>query len=235
MKKTALVTGASRGIGAATALALAKRGWTVHINYIKSEASAREIAAQTGGLAVQADVADLQQVERMFAQIGPVSLLVNNAGIAHAGLITDITPGEWQRLFDVNVTGMYHCCRCAIPYMVHEKAGHIINLASILGTNGGSCEAAYSATKGAVIALTKALSKELGPSGIRVNCIAPGCIDTDMIRNLTQEDRAALADETSLCRLGSAQDVANVIALLAGDDAQFITGQVVGVDGGLLI
>lgn len=235
MKKTALVTGASRGIGAATALALAKRGWIVHVNYIKSEAKAREIAAQTGGLAVQADVADRQQVERMFEQTGPVSLLVNNAGIAHAGLLTDVTPDEWQRLFDVNVTGIFHCCRCAIPHMVHEKAGQIINLSSILGTNGGSCEAAYSATKGAVIALTKALAKELGPSGIRVNCIAPGCIHTDMIRNLTQEDKAELADATALCRLGSAQDVAGVIALLAEQDARFVTGQVIGVDGGLLI
>lgn len=235
MKKIALVTGASRGIGAATALVLAKRGWTVHVNYRVSKAAAYEIAAQTGGLAVQADVAELEQVERMFAEIGPVSLLVNNAGIAHAGLLTDITPNEWQRLFDVNVTGMYHCCRCAIPHMVHEKAGHIINLASILGTNGGSCEAAYSATKGAVIALTKALSKELGPSNIRVNCIAPGCIDTDMIRNLTDEDRLELADATSLCRLGSAEDVANVIALLAEENTSFLTGQIVGVDGGLII
>ena len=235
MKKTALVTGGSRGIGAATALALAKRGWTVHVNYRKSEAAAHEISAQTGGLAVQADVADLQQVERMFAQTGPVSLLVNNAGIAYAGLLTDITPDEWQRLFDVNVTGIYHCCRCAIPHMVHEKSGQIVNLASILGTNGGSCEVAYSATKGAVIALTKALAKELGPSGIRVNCIAPGCIDTDMIRNLTRADKDALADATAMCRLGTPQDVAEVIALLAEDGARFVTGQVIGVDGGLVI
>lgn len=235
MKKTALVTGGSRGIGAATALALAKRGWIVHVNYRKSETDAREIAAQTGGMAVQADVADLQQVERMFAQTGPVSLLVNNAGIAHAGLLTDLTPDAWQRLFDVNVTGMYHCCRCAIPHMVHEKSGQIVNLASILGTNGGSCEVAYAATKGAVIALTKALAKELGPSGIRVNCIAPGCIDTDMIRNLTQADKDALADATAMCRLGAPQDVADVIALLAEDGAQFVTGQVIGVDGGLVI
>ena len=235
MKKTALVTGGSRGIGAATALALAKRGWTVHVNYRKSEATAHEIAAQTGGLAVRADVADLQQVERMFAQTGPVSLLVNNAGIALAGLLTDITPDAWQRLFDVNVTGMYHCCRCAIPHMVHEKSGQIVNLASILGTNGGSCEVAYSATKGAVIALTKALAKELGPSGIRVNCIAPGCIDTDMIRNLTRADKDALADATAMCRLGTPQDVAEVIALLAEDGARFVTGQVIGVDGGLVI
>lgn len=235
MKKTALVTGGSRGIGAATALALAKRGWIVHVNYRKSETDAREIAAQTGGMAVQADVADLQQVERMFAQTGPVSLLVNNAGIAHAGLLTDLTPDAWQRLFDVNVTGMYHCCRCAIPHMVHEKSGKIVNLASILGTNGGSCEVAYAATKGAVIALTKALAKELGPSGIRVNCIAPGCIDTDMIRNLTQADKDALADATAMCRLGAPQDVAEVIALLAEDSARFVTGQVIGVDGGLVI
>lgn len=235
MKKTALVTGGSRGIGAATAIALAERGWTVHVNYINSEASAQKIATQTGGLAVRADVADLRQVEQMFEQTGPVSLLVNNAGIAHAGLLTDLSSREWQRLFDVNVTGMYHCCRCVIPHMVHEKTGHIINLASILGTNGASCEAAYSATKGAVIALTKALAKELGPAGIRVNCIAPGCIDTDMLQNLTREDKAELAEATALCRIGSAQDVADVIALLADPQTRFLTGQIIGVDGGLVI
>lgn len=235
MKKIALVTGGSRGIGAATALALAKRGWKVHINYIQSEAAAQQIAACTGGFAIQADIADFRQVTQMFEQIGPVSLLVNNAGIAHAGLLTDLKPDEWQRLFDVNITGMYHCCRCAIPHMVHEKAGQIINLSSVLGTNGASCEVAYSATKGAVIALTKALAKELGPSGIRVNCIAPGCIDTDMMRNLTQSDRDALAEATAMCRLGTAQDVADVIAMLAEDQSRFLTGQVIGVDGGLVI
>lgn len=235
MKKIALVTGGGRGIGAATARALARQGWLVHVNYLTSETAAREIAAQTGGLAVRADVADFAQVERMFEKTGPVSLLVNNAGIAHAGLLTDITPAEWQRLFDVNVTGVFNCCRCAIPHMVHEKDGQIINLASVLGTNGGSCEAAYSATKGAVIALTKALAKELGPSGIRVNAVAPGCICTDMLRNLTEDDLAALADDTALCRNGTAQDVAEAIALLAGEGARFVTGQILGVDGGLVI
>lgn len=235
MEKIALVTGGSRGIGAATALALAARGWTVHVNYLHSTAAANRIAARTGGRAIQADVADLRQVERMFAQTGPVSLLVNNAGIAHAGLLTDLAPAQWQRLFDVNVTGIFHCCRCAVPHMVREKAGQIINVASILGANGASCEAAYSATKGAVIALTRALAKELGPSGIRVNAVAPGCIDTDMIANLTPDDRAALAEDTALCRIGTPQDVAEVIALLAEPGTRFLTGQIVGVDGGLVI
>lgn len=173
MKKIALVTGASRGIGKAAALALARDGWTVHVNYIQSRAAAEAVAAQTGGMAICADVSDGQAVEAMFEKIGPVDLLVNNAGVAVYGLLTDLDPAVWQRLLDVNVTGMYNCCRCVIPPMVHEKAGHIVNLASILGTNGASCEVAYSATKGAVVAFTKALAKELGPSGIRVNCVAP--------------------------------------------------------------
>lgn len=235
MMPIALVTGASRGIGAATALALAGRGWTVHVNYLKSEDAARRIAAQTGGLAVQADVSDAAQVDAMFARIGPVELLVNNAGIAHGGLLTDLSPADWQRLFDVNITGVYNCSRAAIPHMVHEKRGHIISLASILGVSGGSCEVAYSATKGAVIAFTKALAKELGPSGIRVNCVAPGCIDTDMTANLTKADFAALAEDTAMCRIGRPEDVADVIALMADPGARFMTGQVIGVDGGLVI
>ena len=245
MEKIALVTGASRGIGKATALALARDGWTVHVNYIRSREAAEAVAAQTGGMAICADVSDGQAVSAMFEKIGPVDLLVNtfgslealvnNAGVAVYGLLTDLDPAVWQRLFDVNVTGMYNCCRCAIPPMVHVKAGHIINLASILGTNGASCEVAYSATKGAVVAFTKALAKELGPSGIRVNCVAPGCIDTDMIANLSPEDKAELADSTALCRMGTAEDVADAIALLASERARFVTGQVFGVDGGLLI
>ena len=173
-RPTALVTGASRGIGAATARALAARGWTVHVNYLKSEALANAVAAETGGLAVRADVADLKQVTAMFERTGPVDLLVNNAGIAVSGLLTDLSPEDWQRIFDVNIKGVFNCSRCAIPHMVHVKRGHIISLASVLGVYGGSCEVAYSATKGAVIAFTKALAKELGiaDEGYRVvtNC-----------------------------------------------------------------
>ena len=244
MNRVALVTGASRGIGRAIAAELAEEGHAVCINYLTHRQEAETLAEKIrnhGGnaIAVQADVADRAAVEAMVrtaeAELGPVSLLVNNAGVAVYGLLTDLDPAVWQRLFDVNVTGMYNCCRCAIPPMVHEKAGHIINLASILGTNGASCEVAYSATKGAVVAFTKALAKELGPSGIRVNCVAPGCIDTDMIANLSPEDKAELADSTALCRMGTAEDVGDAIALLASERARFVTGQVFGVDGGLLI
>ena len=244
MEKIALVTGSSRGIGRAVARRLAAEGYAVGVNYRERQdcaaALVEEIRAAGGrAVAVQADVADRAQVNEMVRRIegelGEVSLLVNNAGVAVYGLLTDLDPAVWQRLFDVNVTGMYNCCCCAIPPMVHEKAGHIINLASILGTNGASCEVAYSATKGAVVAFTKALAKELGPSGIRVNCVAPGCIDTDMIANLSPEDKAELADSTALCRMGTAEDVGDAIALLASERARFVTGQVFGVDGGLLI
>ena len=236
MEKNALVTGGSRGIGAATALALAARGWTVHVNYLKSREKAEAVAAKTGGLAVQADVADAEQVRSMREKTGPVRLLVNNAGIAlRSGLLTDVTDDQWSRLLDVNVTGMFHCCRAYIPDMVRSHEGQIVNLASILGTQGGSCEAPYSATKGAVIALTKALAKELGPSGIRVNAIAPGMIDTDMTAAITGADRDALAEDTAMCRIGTPEDVAGVIALLAEPSAGFLTGQVLGVDGGLVI
>ena len=234
MKKIALVTGASRGIGKAAALALARDGWTVHVNYIKSREAAKAVAAQTGVMAICADVSNAQAVCAMFEKIGPVDLLVNNAGVAVYGLLTDLDPAVWQRLFDVNVTGMYNCCRCAIPPMVHEKAGHIINLASILGTNGASCEVAYSATKGAVVAFTKALAKELGPSGIRVNCVAPGVIDTDMVQVLGPEVLHDLAEQTPLGRLGTPQDIANAVAFLVSEKASFITGQVLGVDGGYI-
>ena len=233
MKKIALVTGASRGIGKAAALALARDGWTVHVNYRQSQAAAEAVAAQTGGLAIRADVSDAQAVAAMFEQTGPVDLLVNNAGIAVYGLLTDLNPDVWQRLFDVNVTGTYNCCRFAIPPMVHEKAGHIINLTSILGMNGASCEAAYSATKGAVIALSKALAQELGPSHIRVNAICPGVIQTDMCANVAPEVLEALREQTPIERLGTPEDIAQAMAFLV--DAPFITGQVLGVNGGFVI
>lgn len=232
MNKTALVTGSSRGIGAATARRLKQDGWDVVINYKESQAQALALARELGCRAVCADVSDEGAVEAMFRQIGPVGLLVCNAGICDYGLLTDLSPARWQELFAVNVQGMYNCCRAAIPGMVHEKAGCIVTVSSVWGRYGASCEAAYSASKGAVIALSKALAKELGPSGIRVNCVAPGVIKTDMLAQFDFADRAALVEETPLGRLGKPEDVAELIAFLASDKAGFITAQVIGCDGG---
>ena len=233
--KKALVTGSSRGIGAETARELSRRGYSVCINYFNSENEAAALAAELDCPAFRADVSDPEQVRALFAAQGPFDLLVNNAGIAWAGLMTDMTDAQWRRLFAVNVDGVFNCCREAVPYMVRQKSGCIVNLASILGVAGGSCEAAYSATKGAIISLTRSLAKELGPSGIRVNCVAPGAIDTRMLKNLTAADKAALSDATALCRLGTASDIARAIAFLASEDAGFVTGQVLGADGALVI
>lgn len=230
--KTALITGASRGIGAAAARALARDGWRVIINYNRSAEAAEALAAELGGIAVQADVSDFAQVQAMFARIGPVDLLVNNAGISHYGLLTDVTEAEWRSIFGINIDSVYHCCRCALPHMIRSQQGCIINVSSVWGMYGASCEVAYSASKAAVIGLTRALAKEVGPSNIRVNCITPGVIDTDMMSGFSEADKAALCDETPLCRLGVPADPAELIAFLASDKASFLTGQVIGVDGG---
>ena len=233
--KTALVTGASRGIGAAIARALSRDGYRVIINYHSSEAAAAALAEEIGAEICRADVSDNAAVEKMFDDIGRVDTLVCCAGTASYGLFTDMSHEQWRSLFSVNTDGCASCCRAAIPGMVRRKAGCIITVSSVWGVHGASCEAAYSASKAAVIGLTRALAKELGPSGIRVNCIAPGVIDTDMLSPLTQEDKAALADETPLCRLGRPEDAAELAAFLASDRAAFITGQVIGVDGGFAL
>ncbi len=233
--KKALVTGSSRGIGAAIARALAEDGWRVTINYLTSKDKAKALAAELGSEAVQCDVADSRQVREMFERVGGVDLLVSNAGIAWSGLLTDMTDEEWNRIFAVNVGGAFNCCRAAIPHMVHEKAGSIVCVSSILGVYGGSCETAYSATKGAIISFVKGLAKELGPSGIRVNGVAPGAIDTDMLSCFTAEDKAHMAENTYLGRLGRAVDVARAVRFLASDDAGFVTGQILGVDGAMVI
>lgn len=233
--KKALITGSSRGIGAAIARQLASDGWEVNINYYKSAEKAQALANELSSRAFCADVSDSAAVSEMFRELGPVDLLVCNAGIAWTGLLTDMTDAEWRRLFAVNVDGVFNCCREAIPHMVNAKSGCIINTASILGVAGGSCEAAYSATKGAVIALTRALAKELGPSGIRVNAVAPGAIDTDMLGNLNAEEKADIADASALCRLGRVEDIARTVSFLASENASFITGQILGADGGLVI
>jgi 3-oxoacyl-[acyl-carrier protein] reductase len=233
--KTALITGGSRGIGAACARELARQGCRVVINYVNSREKAEALAAELGGIAVQADVSDRAQAERMFQTVGDVDILVNNAGIARQELFTDISPETWRRIFAVNVDGAFNCCQLALPHMIHEKRGKIINISSMWGITGGSCETAYSASKAAIIGLTKALAKELGPSGIQVNCVAPGVIDTDMNNNLTAEDMEALRQETPAGRIGAPEDVAAAVAFLASAGGDFITGQVISVDGGMVI
>ena len=230
--RTALVTGGSRGIGAAVCRALARDGWRVWVNYNESEEKARTLAREIGGAAVWADVSDEAAVKAMFDAVGDVDLLVSNAGIAHAELVQDLTEEDWHRLFSVNTDGAFYSVRAAVPGMIRRKRGNIILITSVCGVYGSSCEAAYSATKGALIAMTKSLFKELGPSGIRVNSIAPGVIDTDMTACFTAEEKAAMAADTPLGRLGTPEDVAELAAFLASERSSFITGQIIGCDGG---
>ena len=233
--KKALVTGSSRGIGAAAARALAEDGWRVTINYLNSRERGEALAAELGTEAIRCDVSDSAQVREMFERVGGVDLLVNNAGIAWSGLLTDMTDAEWERVVSVNLGGAFNCCRAAVPHMVRQKAGSIICVSSVLGVYGGSCETAYSATKGALIAFVKALAKELGPSGVRVNGVAPGAVDTDMLSCFSAEEKAAMTEDIYLGRLGRPEDIAGAIRFLAGDAARYVTGQVLGVDGAMVI
>ncbi|MBQ3405111.1 MAG: 3-oxoacyl-ACP reductase FabG [Oscillospiraceae bacterium] len=233
--KRALVTGASRGIGAACAEKLAAEGYEVIVNYLNSAERAGALAERIGGRAIRADVAEPEEVRAMFAQAGDVDLLVCNAGIDGYGLFSDMDIDQWRKLFAVNVDGMFNAIQCALPAMVHKKQGRIITISSMWGLTGASCEAAYSATKAAVIGLTKSLAKELGPSGIRVNCIAPGVIDTDMNRSFSPQDIQALKDETPLGIIGRGEDIAELVSFLAGPGGDFITGQVISANGGLVI
>ena len=232
MGKKALVTGSSRGIGAAAVRRLAADGWDVTVHYNASEDAALALAGELGVRAIKADVSDPGQVRDLFEAAGPADLLVCNAGVAEYGLLTDMDERDWSRLMAVNLDGAWRCCRAAIPHMVHKKAGNIILVSSVWGLYGASCEAAYSASKAALIGLCKALAKELGPSGIRVNCVCPGVIDTDMLARFDFADRQALADETPLGRLGTPEDVAELIAFLASARASFITGQAIECSGG---
>ena len=231
--KHVVITGGSRGIGAAAVRLFAARGERVWFFYEKSRDEAEALARETGAEPVCCDVADEAAVARAFGRIPDTDVLVLCAGIAHYGLISQITPEQWRRLFAVDVDGVYYCVRAALPAMLRKQAGAIVTVGSMWGEVGASCEAAYSAAKGAVLALTKALAKELGPSGIRVNAVSPGVIDTDMCRCLGQETLGALRDETPLGRLGLPEDAAKAIAYLA--DAEFVTGQVLGVNGGFCI
>lgn len=243
--KTVLVTGASKGIGKDIALRFSEAGYGVVINYNSSKEQAKEllekIKAQGGNaVIIKADVSDEVQVKNMFDEAHAyfrkgIDVLINNAAISLYGLFCDIKPQQYKRLFDVNLFGVINCIRQALPYMISNKSGCIINISSIWGITGASCEAHYSASKAAIIGLTKALAKETGMSGINVNCIAPGVIQTDMIKHLNNEEIEELKQQTPLNRLGSVEDISKLALFLASSDAGYITGQVISPNGGMVI
>lgn len=244
MEKIALVTGASRGIGRAIATELARRGWAVAIGYRVRRDKAEKLAQQLTeagcrAMICQADVSRREEVEAMVRRVeenfGPVSLLVNNAGIAGQSLFQELTEERWHEFFSVNVDGAFYASRAVLPHMLHEHTGCIVNISSIWGQRGASCEVAYSATKAALIGLTRSLAAELAPSHIRVNCVAPGVIRTDMLDELPEELLPQLAEQTPLGRLGTPEDIAAAVAFLADPAAGFITGQVLTCDGGFIL
>ena len=242
--KSALITGSSRGIGRAVAWELAHQGWAVGINYLTRRDKAQELVEELTGegcqaAAFQADVADGAAVEEMVRRLtqtfGPVELVVNNAGVAGQSLFQDISDEMWNRYLAVNLGGARNTIKAVLPHMISEKRGCIVNISSIWGQRGASCEVAYACTKAAIIALTRSLAMELAPSGIRVNCVAPGVINTDMVQVLGQDTLDDLARETPLGRLGTPEDIAAAAAFLASERAGFITGQVLTVDGGFIV
>ena len=243
MKKVALITGSSRGIGRAEAMKLAEDGYAVCINYIERRDKAEEaveILSSRGfeAMCYKADVSKPDAVNAMVKAVeerfGHVTLLVNNAGIAKQCLFQDMTHEYWHHLFDVNLNGAFNTIQAVLPNMLHEHSGCIINTSSIWGQHGASCEVAYSSTKHALIGLTRSLAQELAPTNIRVNCVAPGVIDTDMVQVLGKDTLDMLAEDTPVGRLGKPGDIAAVVSFLASDAASFITGQVITSDGGFM-
>ncbi len=237
--KTVLITGASRGIGCAMVKLFSERGYSVAFTYKKSDEAAKELSEQTGALAIKADSsveADVvRAVKTVEDKLGNVDILINNAAVSSFALFTDITLDEWNEIFSVNVNGAFMYSKAVLPSMISRKYGRIINISSVWGITGSSCEVHYSATKAAIIGMTKALAKEVGPSGITVNCIAPGVIDTEMNSKLSDEDMRQLSDDTPLMRIGKPQEIAAAALFLAGDEASFITGEVLNVSGGYVI
>lgn len=228
-----VITGGSRGIGAAAVELFASRGDRVYFLYEKNHEAARAVSERTGAVPICCDVADGRAVKEAFAQISNVDVLVCNAGVMHFGLMSMMEEAAWDRIFAVNVKGIYHCVNATMPSFLKKQQGSVITVSSMWGQAGASCEAAYSATKGAVIALTKALAKELGPSGVRVNCVAPGVILTDMCGGVAPEILSEMAEEAPLGRNGTAMDAAKAILYLA--DADFVTGHVLSVNGGFVM
>ena len=244
MEKVAIITGASRGIGRACAAKLARHGYAVCINYIERRDKAeelRDLLLSEGCRAMtwQADVADKAAVNAMAdavrAQFGPISLLVSNAGTAGQIQFQDVTEAQWNRYFDVNVKGAYNTVQAVLPDMLHAHAGSIVTVSSMWGLRGASCEVVYSATKAALIGLTRSLAMELAPTGIRANCVCPGVINTDMVQVLGQETLTELAHMTPLGRLGTPEDIAEAVYYFATEKSGFVTGQVLTADGGFIL
>ena len=244
MSGAAIVTGASRGIGRAVAARLARSSWAVCINYKERRDKAEELrdillAEGCRCICCQADVSDRAAVNAMVeatrSEFGPIELLVSNAGVAGQMQFQDVTDADWERYFGVNLKGAFHTIQAVLPDMLHAHAGSIVTVSSMWGLRGASCEVVYSATKAALIGLTRSLAMELAPTGIRVNCVAPGVVNTDMVRVLGEETLKELADMTPLRRLGTPEDIAAAVCFLAGPEAGFITGQVLTADGGFIL
>ena len=234
-----LVTGGSRGIGEAICRKFAEEGYAVAVNYQNSDEKAKALAEEIGGKAYKADVSDYEEVSAMFDKVeremGKVDVLINNAAISIVGVFQDLSDDEWERIFGINVKGVFNCSKRALSGMLNKQKGSIVNISSIWGVTGGSCECHYSATKAAVIGYTKSMAKELGPSGIRVNCVAPGACDTDMNSHLTEEDWQEILDETPLCKTGEPSEIAEAVYFLASEKASYITGAVLNANGGFVI
>ena len=237
--KTVLITGGSRGIGRAMVELFSERGYSVAFTYKNSDAQASALSEKTGALAIKADSSKeeeiLRAVETVRKNLGAVEILINNAAVSAFSLFTDISLDDWREMFSINVDGAFLYTKAVLGDMIKNHFGRVINVSSMWGIVGSSCEVCYSATKAALIGMTKALAKEVGPSGITVNCIAPGMIDTDMNASLSEEDVRAIADETPLMRIGTPREIAEAALFLAGDGAAFITGQILGVNGGLVV
>lgn len=237
--KTVLITGASRGIGAAAAKEFSKKGWHVVINYNKNKEKALALAKELGATVFQADISKSDEVLNMYSSLKGqgihVGAIVNNAGVSSSGLFVDISESEWDEMFAINTKGAFLVTKAFLPDMLSRQSGSIVNISSIWGETGAAAEVCYSASKAALIGLTKALAKELAPSGIRVNCICPGCIDTDMNKCYSDEERAAIAEDIPLGREGTVEEAAHAIEFLSSDAASYITGQVIGVNGGWYI
>lgn len=233
--KTALVTGGSRGIGEAICRRLADEGYFVLINYLNSKEKAKQLAEEIHGTAIQFDVSDMDSVSNAVLEFGKIDLLINNAGISEIDLFTHIPQEKASRIMNINLIGTMNCSRAVLPSMISRKSGCIINISSMWGQCGASCEVDYSASKAGIIGFTKALAKEVAPSGIRVNCVSPGFIMTEMNSRFSQEDLEEIRSEIPLGIFGKPEHIADSVAFLASEQSEYITGQVIAVNGGMVI